>query len=441
MAGWRGKAVLFTGVVWLVAVSGDGTGRAANASDGGSSLSGAGIAASSFVTISTGMMVNSVTENGSRTTDIMGGKSQVTVTDGSVATQTEFQGELGDGVKGRVSTTVKLDKCPDAEGKVKVSLVSKSALSKKGSKATANLTVTIDGNMHYDEDAKLQNDWEYEARVENAQGAGGGKGTFVDVNFGSGLSGPKVNRTSSETGPADIATAEQQKKLLEIVAMVALMNGKDYVEAGNCVTLTAETTPSKRSRLQPSTSFDILARPRAKTDGAPAGGTVIATLQGGTSVSPEGAKVAADARYSYVAPGEPNKKATVKLVARSKRGVGRADVNFDTNTAQPVYASGGADEYHGEGNICDLSKPFVISGSGVTHNFTPTSDTAGTYKYSGNLRGFAVKGEGTYKVDLGPDGTSGKLTASGGGSVKTPMGVFSNNGDEVYTLVPGKACE
>ncbi len=84
MAGWRGKAVLFAGVASLVMVCGDGTGRAANAPDGGSSLSAAGIAVSSVITITTGMMVNSVTENGSRTTDIMGGKSKVEVTDGSV---------------------------------------------------------------------------------------------------------------------------------------------------------------------------------------------------------------------------------------------------------------------------------------------------------------------------------------------------------------------
>ncbi len=83
----------------------------------------------------------------------------------------------------------------------------------------------------------------------------------------------------------------------------------------------------------------------------------------------------------------------------------------------------------------------MISGSGVTQKFTPDSPTAGSYEYSGNLGGFAVWGKGTYKVTLSADGTSGKLVASGGGSVKTPMGVYSNSGSEIYALTPGTPCE
>ena len=61
--------------------------------------------------------------------------------------------------------------------------------------------------------------------------------------------------------------------------------------------------------------------------------TGLATLQGGATLNPANTRVRADARFSYSAPGTANQKASVNLVARSKRGVGLASVDFDTDTA------------------------------------------------------------------------------------------------------------
>lgn len=101
-------------------------------------------------------------------------------------------------------------------------------------------------------------------------------------------------------------------------------------------------------------------------------------------------------------------------------------------------AVGGGGEFGGSGTICNLAKPFTISGSGVTVNFTPNSVSGGSYKYSGSMSGFAVNGYGTYTVAANEQG--GKITASGPGTVLTPMGSRSANGTEVYTLsrkIPG----
>jgi hypothetical protein len=102
-------------------------------------------------------------------------------------------------------------------------------------------------------------------------------------------------------------------------------------------------------------------------------------------------------------------------------------------------ASGGLDEFQGTGTICSLTQPFTITGDGVTHTFTPTSDKGGTYRYVGSMSGFSVKGSGTYKVNV--DDKGGTLTSSFRGSVKTPMGWKSNGGAEEYTLTAIDPCD
>lgn len=101
-------------------------------------------------------------------------------------------------------------------------------------------------------------------------------------------------------------------------------------------------------------------------------------------------------------------------------------------------AEGGADEFVGTGTICDLAKPFTIAGSGVTVEFTPTSDTAGSYSYTGAADGVTMSGSGTYTATVSDQG--GTIAASGTGSVETPLGVFSNDGTESYTLTVIDPC-
>lgn len=99
------------------------------------------------------------------------------------------------------------------------------------------------------------------------------------------------------------------------------------------------TDPAKRKGLEPSDAVSITAAPRSKVDGGPVGGTVTATLNGDSSVDPAGSKVKADARFAYVAPAEKDKSASVSLEARSKRGVAKAELAFDTKeTTTPPAA-------------------------------------------------------------------------------------------------------
>ncbi len=102
-------------------------------------------------------------------------------------------------------------------------------------------------------------------------------------------------------------------------------------------------------------------------------------------------------------------------------------------------AQGGLEDFVGTGTICDLSKPFTISGSGVVQMFSPTSEEGGTYDYTGSGDGFTMQGSGTYVVTIADDG-SGTIEATGSGSVSTELGVFAAEGTEVYTLTEIEQC-
>ena len=118
--------------------------------------------------------------------------------------------------------------------------------------------------------------------------------------------------------------------------------------------------------------------------------------------------------------------------------MGRASAEFDTKAQHAYRVSGGGGQFHGSGTICDLEKPFTISGSGVTIQFTPSSAQGGSYTYSGNMSGFAVWGGTSYTVSADENG--GSMTGTGNGCVQTPMGTRCRGGTEKYTLVPTEPC-
>lgn len=206
-------------------------------------------------------------------------------------------------------------------------------------------------------------------------------------------------------------------------------------EGGRCIDLQLTSSPSKRKGVQPGTRFDVEGKPRARADGSSAGGAVTATLTGGSSLQPPSGKVKADAKYAYVGPEEKEKTASIAFESRSRRGVGRGTLEFDTRLGRAYRIEGGADEFHGTGVVCDLARQFVVTGSGVTVTFEPGSDRGGTYNYTGSMSGFRVYGNGTYTVRTDGDEAVG-ITATGPGSVATPMGVQTATDTEQYTLTP-----
>jgi len=340
-----------------------------------------------------------------------------------------------DGMNVKMLNKMKVNTCPDASGQIVVDMSSNSSIS-RGSKG-ANTKIEIRITRYVDDDAKMEA-LDIEQHVE-AAAFGGGAGTFVDLSSGSstradGSNYSRVNRTSSHATQADAAAANALANILQLTAIMATELTRSVWEKGGCVKLDTPSTPSKRANLAPSTSFEVLAQPRSKVDGSSVGGTVRADLEGEARLDPAGSKARADARFAYVAPGERGKRATLRFEARSRRGIATAELAFDTNGAS-YRAEGGADEFHGTGEICDLGEQFFIEGSGVTVRFEPSSPAGGRYSYSGTMSGFAVFGHGEYTVNFRDD-VAVSISAHGPGSVKTPTGVMTREGKEEYTLSP-----
>lgn len=373
---------------------------------------------------------------------------------GSVDQTIEFDGKVAEGLTGKVKIKVHIDACPDATGKLTVTLNVESQMGVDGKPG-------VGGSVHsefklerfLDDDAHLMTkDGDNASMTMSAGGAQGGRKQSFDVRMGYGRESPGGYKDFGKESGFSIfhmdevqhaaELAEQSFTYQRLIAEMMLRGvgkGEGPWESGRCVNLKVTSSPGKRSGIKPNTAFDLEAMPRAKSDGAPAGGTVTATLSGGASLQPAGGKVRADAEYAYAGPTKKDEEASIAFEARSKRGVGRATLSFDTKAHRSYHAEGGLQAFHGTGTICDLSKSFTISGGGNTVTFSPSSEAGGSYSYQGNMGGIGVYGHGTYTASA--DESGGKITGSGNGCVKTPMGTRCANGTERYTLTPIETCE
>ena len=93
---------------------------------------------------------------------------------------------------------------------------------------------------------------------------------------------------------------------------------------------------------------------------------------------------------------------------------------------------GGLDDWQTNTKVCDIMKPFELTGGGFTMKLS--GGLNGTYSYSGP---YAASGTGTYTISL-PDGFDkpGTMTGTGDGTA----GGASASGTEKYTLTPIPPC-
>ena len=370
-------------------------------------------------------------------------ENQITATlaDGVAVASAEFNGTT-DGMTGRIAVKMTFDACPKPDGSVRISIDYKSSLTGKTSGTSVNASFKSEMTKFVTDDSEYDSTRDDVAtRLEMATSGGGGgqNGSYVDVttrtNGTVGANVAEVNRTSSKATSSDVQGAKDMAKIASQLAYQASWAAEQRFKSGQCVTLNPTSDPAKRSGVKPSTSFKLLAAPRSKIDGTPTKGSVSATLSGDGKLDPAGTKVPADAKFTYIAPDARDKKGSVAFEARSKRGIGKATIEF--NTINRAYsATGGSPngQLKGTGNICSLTEPFTLTGTGVTQTFTPSSETGGSYSYTGKNAGVGLFGKGTYTVKADENG--GTLTATGPGSVVTPMGTFSGNGTETYKLTP-----
>lgn len=391
---------------------------------------------------------------GNMLTGGMGGEAGMGQTDGSDVSGTK---DLGDGMKisisssgGTVTVTITFDTtikgieihsktesvinpCPDPNGKVHAEGSSTLSVSAPDGRGMGQ-EISIVDDIVVDDDAKMASS-EYSYDVGYTTTTSSGSSDAVSVS--SGPDGPKVNDSLGSKGQSLASDAIKLGAFFAAWISNALEKAaqKGWSD-GRCITLDISSSDGP-SGLDPDTKVTVTASPTAKSDGQPAGGTVKATLKGNTSISPDGEKVKAVATFTYTAPHEKDDSGTVHFEARSKRGVGLADVRYDTNRNKAFSFTGGGGDLRFSGQACDISKPFTLTGTGLTLAFTPTGLTAGSYTISG-FAGAKWSGGGSYDITLTDKG--GSMKTNGKHTVTSPVGTFTKAGKMSFTLTPIKKC-
>ena len=364
--------------------------------------------------------------SGSHTETTTNGSSTVDWTQDGYTTTTTFEGSLPEGLKGKVTTKVKAVACPDASGKIEVEFESTSDLAAGNGSAQTKVSAKL--IKHLDDDANLiDEDIDTEEHVEQTTGAG----THVDVSDILSTSrnqmGPTVNGRNRSASNDDVELAQGLAKMGRFAAMEALNTAKKAWESGKCVNLEVRSDPAKRTGAKPNTAYTLFAEPRAKSDGTPTRGTVKATLSGEHMLNPRDKKVPADAQFDYQNPEKKDQSATIDFEARSKRGVGKASLQFDTKqggyridiSGVGTSTSGGACQVKPI-TTCDITKPFSGEFCGGTLTHTPTGDKGGTFEMHVSGGGGSFTQSGSYTLS-GPEEkitatyASTKLCAQAGG--------------------------
>ena len=373
--------------------------------------------------------------------------------DGSLSQSLEF--EINEkGLNGKVRIKTRMDACPDPQGRVSVDLDVDSQMSVSGKPGTGGY---VRSNFKYerylDDDAHLIDTAEGGASNLRIQmgGSENFQGQSVDLTTGHERGGKPIFEHHDEQGfsifqPGDVERtklllqgAETLQTLIAEFMLRGLGTGSPW-ESGHCIDLKVTSSPGKRKGIKPSTAFDIDARPRAKADGASVGGTVMATLSGGASLQPASGKVPADAQYGYAGPAKKKEKATIDFESRSKRGVGKASLEFDTNESA-YRIKGGQNDFFANVVVCSLARPFDIKSTAGIVMHMSGGEGGGSWKQSGNAAGVAWSGGGSYTLKLDEDG-SGWIEASGTSNIATPMGRFSDSVEPAFSVTPvDEACE
>lgn len=106
-------------------------------------------------------------------------------------------------------------------------------------------------------------------------------------------------------------------------------------------------------------------------------------------------------------------------------------LTIETRCAVAFTVAGNVDDLRFADKVCDAATAFTVKTSpNANFRFTPSSETRGTYAYSGQAGGGHFFGNGGYVVDLSQGKGSLILDGAGRWQVRHPLGVSSKGGPE-----------
>lgn len=357
--------------------------------------------------------------------------------DGSVSmelTTSVSMPPFGLSAKSRVKITGNV--CPNAEGNVDLT-VEHGSNGRAGSSdsiiydktLTARVKASVNDNAEVagiDVDVKQSTRSTAGGRqvyVETSQSGHGTTSRYSDVEFGN----FKIDRASSQVTQADQELSDAGLQNASRLAQGMLDAAKERWQGSGCVRIEA---PSPGT-VAVNTTTQIPVKVVHILDGTDVPSKLEATLSGGASIDPALVPKTAGT-LTYVAPGESGKTATIRLTANSKRGRATLDLTASTSSGSFLIV-GGLDDFQTSTKVCDIMKPFTLTGGGFKNEFS--GGMSGTYRYTGP---FQAEGSGTYTIYLTDDyGKAGTMIGQGSGSV---LGRYTGTGTEKYTLTPIEPC-
>jgi hypothetical protein len=337
------------------------------------------------------------------------------------------------GVKAKTDVAAKLDgqRCPNAEGQVSFTMKMRLGAETGGAGYMQELTALVRAVVN--DDAEVAS-----STMDVVQGTRQVKGdSQFYIETGSTVKFDGTNYTESDfrvIRHSQQATAENSKPLSEAgldaaqgMGHTALAMAKQNWQRGGCTKIEA-TSPGS---VAPSSATAIPVTVRQRFDKSEVTSKLDAVLSGGESVDP--ATIAKTrGTLTYTAPGESGKSATIKLTATSRRG--RSTLDLTASTGGGAYQIvGGLDDFQTNTRVCDIMKPFTLTGGGIT--LQASGGLSGTYTYTGP---FNAHGAGTYTISL-PDGIGKPGTMTGGGAGSAAG--YTGSGTEKYTLTPLEPCQ
>lgn len=339
-----------------------------------------------------------------------------------------------EGVEGKLKVKIHIDGCPDPQGKMTITFDIDSQMRVAGKAGTGGyIRAQYTKDAWLDDDAQLINT--SEGREERVHVEMGGFENYSGQHYeftDSRTRGGKANFTEkSAKGFSIFRPSEIERLKGNVSQIVKALNATTELmlrglksppwESGRCVKLELTTDPEKKTGADPGTNYRIEARPRAKSDGLPTKGTVRATLAGDYSLDPAGTKVDSDTTFSYANPKVEDKTASIAFESRSKRGVGKASLVFDTKDRNS-YRIDAIGDCTGPWDVCDVTKPFSFAVCGGKMSHTPSGDRGGSYTFNHS----GVPGNGSYSLSGDEQLLSatyqGQVCPPGMACIKTPPG-------------------
>lgn len=330
------------------------------------------------------------------------------------------------------------NECPNADGQVQLTIKLRLAGESGGAQVSQDLTVFVRATVNDNADlATTTMDI-----VQGTRQVKSGREMYIESGITFTDDGRKVVTSNQREIRGSQNVHESMENLNEAsdlagdgvnaaykAALTVLYGSRDKWQGGKCVQIIASSPGSVAVR----SSTQIPVKVVHKFGGADVPSKLEVILSGESSVDPQMIPRTAGT-LTYVAPGETGKSATIKLTATSKRGKATLDLAANTGGA-PYQIVGGAGSWQTNTKVCDIMKPFTLTGGSFTMKHS--GGLSGTVTYTSRFSG---NGGGTYTISL-PDGVGkpGTMIVGGSGTI-TGDRVYKGSGTAKYTLTPIEPC-